>query len=188
VEPAALSTPRLVLDQPHDGDVEAITRFCRDALFEHYMTLPWPYELEHARHFVREMVPSGWESGGEATWALRLPDRPELLGVVGVRRDAGDLGFWTGAPYRGRGYMPEAVTRVVEWVRSTAFLGDRPLSWSCLEGNVASASVARTTGFRFTGTGPSPVPRRDGSRPPAWLAVLDPGAEAAASWPPETLA
>ena len=66
-----LRSARLVLDQPGERDVDTIARYCTDPLFERYLTTPWPYERRHAEGFVREFVPSGWESGDECTWALR---------------------------------------------------------------------------------------------------------------------
>lgn len=82
--PVGLATPRLVLDQPTLADVESITAYCGDPLFEHYMNTPWPYERKHAQHFVESYVPIGWEDDHEFTWALRADG--EFIGVIGYRR------------------------------------------------------------------------------------------------------
>ena len=60
MQPLTLRTDRLVLDQPRDGDVDAITEYCQDPLFERYLTVPWPYEREHAVSFVDDYIPAGW--------------------------------------------------------------------------------------------------------------------------------
>lgn len=179
-----LSTKRLLLNQPGETDLDAITAHCQDPLFERYLTTPWPYLREHAEGFVREIVPAGWADGSEATWAIRLREYPnELLGVIGVGREPRGVGFWQGAEHRGSGIMTEALGAVLAWRDRELPFGEEPVSWSCFTGNIASARTARAAGFHFLGTGPSPIPARDGSRPPAWLGAHLPG-DGRASWAP----
>ena len=168
--PVTLSTERLVLSIPVEADIDRITLFCQDPLFERYLTTPWPYERRHAQGFVREIVPSGWASDAEYTWAIRLQDDDALLGVIGWRADRGDVGFWMGAPHRGNGYMSEALATVCEWVFVERGL-DR-VAWESVWGNYDSARVARAVGFRFLGEAPVELPFRDGSRPDGWHAEL----------------
>lgn len=169
MKPIELESERLVLDQPTAADIPLIVEYCRDPLFERYMTLPWPYERKHAEYFVNDLVPKGWALDAEYTWALRTESGGELLGVIGSRTTARDLGYWLGAPHRGNGYMTEAVGSVLGWLFG---LGWNLVSWECVVGNAASASVARKCGFRYTGSAPSHGAFRDGSRPMAWHAVL----------------
>jgi RimJ/RimL family protein N-acetyltransferase len=164
MKPVELRTRRLTLDQPTRADRDLIVEYCRDPLFERFMLTPWPYQPEHADTFVDRYVPEGWRTDREFTWALRRDG--VFLGVVGFREAAHDIGFWLGAPYRGNGYMPEAVTTVLDWAFDVR--GADSVVWECMEGNVASMTVARKTGFAFTGAGPSLIPARDGSHPAAW--------------------
>jgi RimJ/RimL family protein N-acetyltransferase len=159
---------RLLLDQPTEADIDAITGYCQDPVFERFLTLPWPYERKDAEFFVNEYVPHGWETGTEVTWALRRDE--VLLGVVGVRASRSMVGFWLGAPHRGRGYMPLAVSAVADWAFANRWL-DR-IRWEAVVGNAASLAVARKAGFRYTGIEPANVVGRDGSRPDSWQAVL----------------
>jgi RimJ/RimL family protein N-acetyltransferase len=167
--PVVLRTERLVLDQPAAADVPLMTKYCSDPVFEHTMATPWPYEERHAVGFITQVVPAGWANGSEFTWAIRKPPEAPLLGVVGFRTTRGDLGFWMGAPHRGRGYTPEAVHAVLDFVFGS---GTERVRWECRAGNTASAAVARKCGFRFTGEGPADVLGRDGSRPPSWHGEL----------------
>ena len=167
--PFELRTERLVLDQPSGADVDAITEYCQDPLFERFLTTPWPYRRADAEFFVHDFVPTGWASDRELTWALRLAGERELLGVLGFRAARADLGYWLGAPHRGRGYMPEAVRAVTTWALSA---GHFRIGWECVVGNVASAAVARKAGFAYTGEAPSTASFRDGSRPLSWHGVL----------------
>ncbi len=165
-----LRTERLLLDLPVLSDRFAVAEYCRDPVFETLLTLPWPYEQRHADYFLSRVVPGGWLSGDELTWGVRESDGGPLLGVVGWRRDLGDLGFWLGAPHRGRGLMTEAVVAVIDWLFRERDL-DR-IGWECVVGNAASVSVARKAGFTFTGERPTELTFRDGSHPPSWHGTL----------------
>lgn len=165
----------LVLDAPGRGDVADIARHCRDPLFERTLTLPWPYGRSDADYFVREFVPRGWSEGDEFTWALRTEPGGPLLGVIGLRVPTSDIGYWLGAEHRGRGHMTEAVRLVADWAFDGDGAGLAEIGWECILGNTASAAVARRSGFRFAGEGPSRIPYRDGSHPPSWHGSLRSG-------------
>ena len=169
MQPVELRGARLVLNAPTSADIAAITEYCQDPVFERFMTLPWPYHRGDAEYFVEEHVPRGWADDTEYTWALRHSADGPLLGVIGFRMASSDLGYWLGAPYRGQQLMPEAVALVADWVFG---LGIERIGWECVVGNVASMSVARRSGFAFTGKGPSGLPGRDGEHPEAWHGLL----------------
>lgn len=185
--PVVLRTPRLVLDQPGERDVDTVTAYCQDPLLQHYTTIPVPYRREHAETFVLELVPRWREQGTEQTWAIRLADVPDapLLGVIGLRSH-GEVGFWMGAPHRGHGYLGEALEVVIDhWFGA----GNDRMTWSCLVGNIASARTARRAGFSFLGAGPAKIEYRDGSRPDSWHGQLFAGAprEPQPGWPAEVV-
>lgn len=167
---AVLRTEHLWLDSPVLSDRVAVAEYCSDPLFERLMTLPWPYEQRHADFFLYRVVPGGWLSGDELTWALRESEGGPLLGIIGWRRELGDIGFWLGAPHRGRGLMTEAVVAVTDWLATE--LGLAEIAWECVVGNAASVSVARKAGFEFTGERPTELTFRDGTHPAAWHGVL----------------
>ena len=171
--PFPLRSRTLLLDTPTLDDVDAITAYCADPLFERFMTTPWPYSRQHAEYFVDTVVPDGWASGREYTWAIREADGGPLLGVICLRDRgplAADLGFWMGAPHRGRGLMTAAVTIVSRWALDQA--GWPRVLWETRLGNIASASVARSAGFRYLGEDPSHLPGRDGQPVPSWHGEL----------------
>lgn len=180
--PVTLVTERLVLDAPTTGDRDRVAEYCTDPLFERFMTLPWPYQAKDADYFLGGLVPDGWNSGSEFTWAIRDRTGGPLLGMIGHRTALQDVGFWLGAPHRGKGLMTEAVGAVSDWLFGR---GSELVHWECVLGNEASVSVARKAGFTFTGTAPSTIAYRDGSHPDSWHALLratDSRAEKA-GWP-----
>ncbi|MDP9026927.1 MAG: GNAT family N-acetyltransferase [Actinomycetota bacterium] len=168
MEPVKLRSSRLVLSTPTLEDVDAIVRYCQDPLFERYLTTPWPYTRDDGVVFVEQFVPDGWAADRDCTWGIRSPDG-RLLGMISWRI-RGDVGFWIGAEHRRRGYTVEALGSVCDWV--FADRGADHIDWETLPGNFASAHVARAAGFRFTGTAPVLVPRRDGSHPDSWHGEL----------------
>ncbi|AWB85742.1 GNAT family N-acetyltransferase [Mycetocola zhujimingii] len=191
-----IETDRLILDEPANADVPFIFAYCQDQLIQDFTTVPQPYRLRDAENFLTRVVEPGWTSGKELTWALRRRNEPTILGVVSLR-DWNDsqamIGFWLGAPWRGQGYMPEAVAAVCDWAFESEWFADsaRPkttIVWEALIGNPASALVARKVGFRYTGTGSGEVARFGEFAPShrAELTVSDrPGP--AAGWPAEVL-
>lgn len=180
MKPVELRTPRLVLDQPTPGDRQLIYEYCQDPIFERFMTLPWPYRQTDADFFIDAFVPAGWATAREFTWALRAEGN--FVGTIGLRSPSNLIGFWLGAPHRGNGFMPEALHAVADWSFSC---GNEAVEWECIVGNVASAAVARKSGFTYLGEAPAEIPSRDGSRPAAWHGVLlaDDTREPKAGWP-----
>lgn len=170
MKPVRLATARLVLDQPTMDDVDLVTRYCQDPIFERFMLTPWPYQREDAEKFVGTVVPMLWDDDVEFTWALRSEGL--FLGLVGFRTRANDIGYWLGGPHRGLGFMPEAVSAVADFAFERS---DRALFWECIPGNLASASVARKAGFTFLGEGASLYPDRAGAEAAAWRGRLSSG-------------
>jgi len=181
--PVVLRTPRLMLDQPAEGDVEAVFEYCQDPTLQRYTTVPVPYRREDAETFLLEVVPKAWAEDTEQTWTIRLADVPDLplLGMIGVR-SYGEVGYWMGAPHRGHGYLGEALEVVIDhWFGA----GNERMTWSCLVGNIPSARTARRAGFHFLATGPATIEHRDGSHPDSWHAELFAGEprEPQPGWP-----
>jgi RimJ/RimL family protein N-acetyltransferase len=184
VRPVELHTGRLLLDEPRWADADLVTRYCQDPLFERYLTTPWPYTRADADEFLGRFVPESWATGAELTWAIRRNAGGPLLGVISVRAATCELGFWLGAEHRGVGIMREAASAVCEWVFAGGIPRAAAVHWRAVEGNLASARVARAAGFRRIRPAEPTVPTRDGGTLPAWHALRGPVVEhdAASSW------
>lgn len=180
--PVTLESARVRLDVPTRADTAAITDACQDPDIVRWTTIPTPYREQDARTFVDALVGPGWASDREYTWAIRRRGSTWLEGIIGYRTAGRDLGFWLAPSARGAGLMHDAVELVVEW----AFADGAPdVYWECYEGNTASAAVARSAGFSFTGTGPARIPGRDGGPTTAWTAVrrADGAPASGLAWP-----
>ena len=167
MRPFTLRTDRLVLDQPTPDDVDPVTEYCQDPIFEKFMSTPWPYTRPDAEKFIGTIVTANWDANTEYTWAVRHEDA--FMGLLGFRTKNRDIGFWLGAPHRGHGYATEAVTAVLDWIFESS---RREVLWECYIGNAASASVARKAGFTFRGEGTALVPARDGTHQLAWKGTI----------------
>lgn len=111
----------------------------------------------------------------------------ESVGADASVHRVGSMGFWIGAPHRGRGLMPEAQRLVSDWAFSAGVID--VLHWECLVGNVASARTAWKAGFRFSGVAPSVAAYRNGSYPASWQGHLAAGDDRLPQpgWPAEAL-
>lgn len=167
--PEELSSDRLVLSVPVDADIDRIAEYCDDPLVEKFLPLPVPYARADAEAFVREFVPAGWAEDRDYEWAIREEAGGPLLGMIGWRT-RGDVGFWMGAPHRGKGFVTEALIVVVEWVFGEQRADE--IRWEATAGNLGSAHVAHRAGFTFDGARPLTHPDRHGTHPEGWHGIL----------------
>ena len=153
MEPVILRTPRLDLSLPVESDVDAIFEACQDPGIQRYTPVPFPYERTHAETFVTQ-VPKDWTAGHNLTWAIHEAD--SLVGTIGMYRMNGDgngeIGYWMSPSARGGGRLLEAANAVIDWsFDGDGGLGLTRIEWRAVVGNVASAKVARSLGFRYEG-------------------------------------
>jgi RimJ/RimL family protein N-acetyltransferase len=120
--PVTLRTRRLVLDQPVASDRDALVEYCRDPLFEKFMTLPWPYQPQHADFFTSELAPQVGESGAELTWSIGAIDCGSILDTPAWRSggNTASAGVARKTGFRYTGERPSELT-----FRD----GSHPLAW-----------------------------------------------------------
>ncbi|MEU3064757.1 GNAT family N-acetyltransferase [Streptomyces subrutilus] len=153
MEPTTLTTDRLALRPFGPADEDEVYAAAQDPDIQRWTMVPSPYEREHARSFVAELVPEGWREDTGYSFGVRLGPVGPLVAAVGVHvRGAGgyEIGYWTVREHRGFGYMTEAVEAVARWA-FTALHAAR-LEWRAEVGNEGSRAVAAKAGFRFEGT------------------------------------
>src|SRR6478672_8384512 len=109
-----LATERLLLRPFTLDDAPAVQRLVAAyEIAEHTLLIPHPYP-----------------EGAAAEWISKLGTRPDnhvfaivlgddVVGAIGLEvqpeRGRGEIGYWIGVPYWGRGYMTEAVRAVLGW-------------------------------------------------------------------------
>lgn len=146
-----LHTDRLTLSAPRGADVPAITAACQDPEIPRWTPLPTPYSAADAEWFVADAARRA-EADTGFEWAIR--HESALIGMISLSRRApgnAEIGYWTAPAARGRGFLTEAARAVIDHAFEPFGMHLHRLEWNAAVGNVASARVARSLGFRFEG-------------------------------------
>ncbi|WP_050615207.1 GNAT family N-acetyltransferase [Bacillus testis] len=103
---------RLILRQFAKEDSAALQALANNRKVGAIIGLPYPYTVEMADEWIKSH-PSLLASGTE--YPLAIIDRicGQMVGTITLRVDKanrmGEIGYWIGASFWGRGYAPEAV-------------------------------------------------------------------------------
>ncbi len=145
-----LQTNRLLLRPIAKSDAPAFARLCNDELIaRNTARIPHPYSLDDAEIFTA-IAAHAFASGKEHAFAVCEGD--ELVGCCGVMRitlEVFELGYWVGAPARGRGVATEAAHAVAHFAFER--LGAKKLLSGHFADNPASGRVLEKIGFRPSG-------------------------------------
>lgn len=156
-----LKTERLLLRPYARDDATEIAQLLNDAEMARFlMVIPHPFVEFDARTLVK----AAWRrlTGGRG-FDLLITEKDgsgRAVGSVGIglhdegRR--GDLGFWIGRDYWGRGYASEAARRMIDFATET--LGVTRITGTVAADNDPSMAVLARLGFTETGRGEMPVP------------------------------
>ena len=115
----ALETSRLILRPLELADAEQA-----QVLFPHWeivrylrKIVPWPYPLDGAFTYYRDVALPAVARGDEWAWTLRLKSAPDkLIGSISlVRSETDNRGFWLGLPWQRQGLMTEACNAVTDY-------------------------------------------------------------------------
>lgn len=117
------------------------------------MTVPHPYTHDDAVDFING-ARHAMIQDEQATFAITLKPQGAMIGCIGVgndrRHQRGELGYWMGVPYWGKGYTSEAARRVVQFAFED--LGLNRVYASYFTHNPASARVMQKIGMTYEGT------------------------------------
>jgi RimJ/RimL family protein N-acetyltransferase len=131
-------------------DVPAVVAACRDPEVPRWTTVPSPYTEEDARGWI-ELATTSWKEG-TAPFAIVDRETNDLAGALTLwahGRAIGELGYWSVAAFRGRGYMPRAIRLICRW--GFEEVGLARIQLGTLLGNVSSERVAEKCGFQREG-------------------------------------
>ncbi len=148
---SVLTTERLVMRAPNDGDAEALVALADNRhIAEMLGRMPHPYGMAEARAFVAK---AGEGAGGGVAYALTVASDGTFVGCAGLNAtERGlELGYWIGEPYWKLGYATEAAHALVDLAfRETPV---NVLHASCRVINPASRRVIHKCGFQYAGQG-----------------------------------
>ncbi|MEU2159215.1 GNAT family protein [Streptomyces sp. NPDC019396] len=153
MEPVHLTTERLELRAFTADDTEDLCAAYQDPVIQRWTpALPIPYERNHAADFIGRTVPNGWHDDTSYAFCVRPRGGGPLIGSAGLHhpREGGwEIGYWTAAGHRGRGYATETTLALARWAFTE--LGCVRLEWRAEVGNAASLAVAEKAGFTVEG-------------------------------------
>ncbi|MFH0518705.1 GNAT family N-acetyltransferase [Streptomyces sp. M41] len=174
MEPVSFTTDRLLMRAVGPQDTDAVYEAAQDGDIQRWTTIPSPYLYEHAHSFTHQLVPEGWSDGSMFTWGLFLPDKEDLVGMLGLTMRSmsdAEIGYWGTKEHRGNGYVTEAVLTASRWAFVDLAI-DR-VEWRAEVGNLPSRAVATRSGFTVEGTLRAALVHR-GVRRDCWVGSLLP--------------
>lgn len=144
----SLQSERLILRPLDMSDAPSIEAICSQrAVSENLANVPYPYPEGGAEDWLDR------EAKGLAGINMAITHEGDLIGLIGIKasseRTIGDfvpsIGYWLDLPFWGKGYMQEAVTRLLDW-----YLPHEPterIRAAVFEDNSRSLSVLQKLGF-----------------------------------------
>ena len=114
-EKVELKTERLLLRAFRLDDVDDVLAYASDPEWARYLPVPQPYSRRDAEEFIARRVLASWETN--PTFAIVMYGK--VIGGIGLRIDAanqrGELGYSIARSFWGKGLIPEAARRVIDW-------------------------------------------------------------------------
>lgn len=148
-----ITTERLVLRGCTPADGPAIRRLAgaREVAYN-TLLIPHPYPEGEAERWIATHEEQ--KAKGNHLFAIALGDGGDLIGTIGLhangQHDHGEIGYWIGVPYWGKGFATEAAAAVVQYGFDT--LGLHRIFASCFSRNPASGRVLQKIGMRHEGS------------------------------------
>jgi RimJ/RimL family protein N-acetyltransferase len=178
VDTVEITAGRFRLRPCQPADADWVCRACRDPGIQRWTSVPSPYALDDAAHYVSKFVPETWASGRGAPFGVFDAVSGEGLGatsLVTLDLAAGraEVGYWVAPWARRRGVATAATLAIARWAFDALSIGR--LQWIAEVGNDGSRAVAERAGFTLEGVLRAQIRCRDGRRADAWVGSLLPG-------------
>jgi [ribosomal protein S5]-alanine N-acetyltransferase len=149
--PATLTTPRLILCPLEIADAEAVQELFPRWEIVQFMSsrIPWPYPVDGALTFIRDVALPAMQQGTEWHWSIRRKAEPvKLIGIVSLMEGSDDnRGFWLDTAWQGQGLMSEASAAVTDYWFEV--LGRPILRSPKAAANTRSRRISERTGMRL---------------------------------------
>lgn len=168
-----LATDRLLLRPFTLADAPTVQHLAGErAIASTTFNIPYPYEDGMAEDWIGTHEPQ-WVARTFLTLAVTT-EVDGLIGAVSLHLQdphrRGELGYWVGVPYWGRGYATEAARALTEY--GFEELGLNRVVARHLTRNPASGRVMQKLGMRFEGVSRQHVVKWDEAEDIATYAVL----------------
>jgi RimJ/RimL family protein N-acetyltransferase len=151
--PDELRGPSVTLRRYRLSDAAALKDAIAASLDSLRQWMPWAESAPTDQSVMTFLEPSVLQFGGDvpANYAITFGDSGRFVGGCGLHSRAGpaalDIGYWVHSAYQRRGIATEAARLLAN--AALMIPGVERVEIHCDEGNIASAGVARTLGFRL---------------------------------------
>ena len=157
-------TERLILRPWEGSDAEACYKYASDPRVGPAAGWPVHTSVDDSLHIIRTVL------SHPDNCAVVLKETQEAIGSIGLMRaghsnlglgpDEGEIGYWIGVPYWGRGLIPEAVRELMRY--GFEEMGLHTIWCAYFDGNEKSRRVQEKCGFIYHHTNYDvPWPRLD---------------------------
>ena len=146
-----LETERLILRPWEESDAEDLYRYASNPEVGPIAGWPVHTSVENSREIIREVL------SAPETYAVVLREEGHAVGSIGlmlgkasnigIPDTEGEIGYWIGVPFWGRGLIPEATREVMR--HGFEDLGLARLWCGYFDGNEKSKRVQEKCGFRY---------------------------------------
>ena len=146
-----LQTKRLILRPWEEADAESLYEYAKDPRVGPVAGWPVHTSAENSREVIRTVL------SAPENYAVCLKEDGRPVGCVAVTvgeasnlklpDGEGELGYWIGVPFWGRGLIPEAARELIR--RAFEVLGLETLWCGYFEGNDKSRRVQEKCGFTY---------------------------------------
>ncbi|MFC7332871.1 GNAT family N-acetyltransferase [Rhodocista pekingensis] len=159
-EPAVFHSARLEFRPQGPDDAGAFAALLggdRDAIMM-TASMPWPCTEEAMRRWI---VDRGTAS---PYFTIRRREDGAVLGSIGWKdeKPVAVIGYWIGIPFRGQGYVQEAVAFALDLLRDRGY---REVVGNTFAENHVSRRVLERMGFAYVGDYVADLPGRCAQRP-----------------------
>ena len=147
-----LETQRLKLRQFNSSDKKRLKEIANSREIAEGTFIPYPYNDEFAEDFIESQF-RDYKNGNLVNFAVVINNQDLLIGSMGISIDnklnEGEIGFWIGVDYWGKGYCTEAARSVLHYGFIERKL-DKIFAFH-FRGNEASGKVLQNIGMQLEG-------------------------------------
>lgn len=144
-------TERLILRPWKETDAESLYQYAKDPAVGPIAGWPSHTSVENSRQVIKDVL------SADETYAVCLAEDNQAIGSIGLMaprcsQSEGDeneieIGFWIGAPFWGKGYIPEAVRALQKYAFED--LGYTGMWCGYYDGNEKSRRCQEKCGFTY---------------------------------------
>lgn len=144
----SINLDAITLRPLRDSDAPLVAGAANDSETQKWLPLPTPYTLEDANHFIAEISVATLAAGTGIVFAIEQDNM--FVGCIDVKRAEWlnrncEIGYWTMPEHRGRGFMPQALGMLSQWVLHQQ--GFCRVEVRVADGNYSSQRVAEKAGY-----------------------------------------